>query len=95
MKATLKISRRDVMNRAWRIYRSGRYSADFGDCLRRAWWVEKENAVYRVKKAEEERWASIWREGYERNENTPAAIDMELKAAVMETYYRSGAYSGD
>ncbi|WP_280765566.1 hypothetical protein [Parabacteroides sp. PFB2-10] len=29
------------MNRAWKIYR-GNYSKNFGECLSRAWWVEKE-----------------------------------------------------
>ncbi|MDH6343337.1 hypothetical protein M2480_001326 [Parabacteroides sp. PFB2-12] len=37
-----KISKRAVMIRAWKIYRRGNYSKNFGECLSRAWWVEKE-----------------------------------------------------
>ncbi|MDH6356266.1 hypothetical protein [Parabacteroides sp. PF5-9] len=52
MTTTSKISKRDVMNRAWRIYKGKyKYSDSFAECLRRAWEVEKEYVVYRAEQA--------------------------------------------
>jgi hypothetical protein len=40
-----KIDKSAVMQRAWKIYRgNSEYSWSFSRSLKRAWWVEKENA---------------------------------------------------
>jgi hypothetical protein len=89
MKATSKISKREVMSRAWRIYRSKWNGSSFGECLSRAWTVEKENLVYREEQAIEAAWKA---EHPARN----LCIPFEFDPAVMEAYYsRSGAYVGD
>jgi hypothetical protein len=51
-----KISKSEVMSRAWRIYRSKWNKASLSECLCRAWRVEKENVVYRAERTEIESW---------------------------------------
>ena len=48
----VKVDRSKVMSRAWKIFKSGRYSNSFGVCLRRAWEVEKSNIAYAAKQEE-------------------------------------------
>jgi len=89
MKAANRISKRNVMNRAWTIFRGGHYSTSFGDCLKRAWQVEKENAAIRAQEAEEAAYARNHNRG-----NSP--VRFEFDPAIMRAYYsRSGAYVGD
>ena len=39
------IDKKAVMKRAWKIFKgNSRYSDNFSESLKRAWWVEKENA---------------------------------------------------
>lgn len=93
-----KISKRDVMTRAWKIYRGKyKYSDSFAECLRRAWQVEKENAAYRVKEAEikaEEDRVTKWHASAEYK----VAMANLPKADLYDYYHGEGSryrYFGD
>lgn len=94
MTTTSKISKRDVMTRAWRIYRSGNYSKSFGECLSRAWKVEKENAVYRAEQAKIEAWNNCPRIEVVITEEMKEQC-YQAKVTAMASLYASGVYSGD
>ncbi len=85
------------MNRAWRIYRSKWNNASFGECLSKAWAVEKENAAYRAKQAEaeaEKERVAKWNASAEYKE----AMNNLPKANLYEYYQGEGSryrYFGD
>lgn len=82
------------MSRAWRIYRSKWNNSSFGDCLSRAWKVEKENAVYRAEQAENEAWLNRPRVEVVISEEMKTAC-YNAKVSAMASLYASGVYSGD
>ncbi|MGI6048872.1 MAG: hypothetical protein ACOYEG_12855 [Petrimonas sp.] len=100
MKTT--INKSDLMKRAWAIFRSGHefYSRSFSLSLQRAWEVEKANLKYRIEEAEkaariaaeQERLNKWWS-----SEEYKAIKDVRVQPSLetMESYYRSGVYSGD
>lgn len=95
MTITSKISKRDVMTRAWRIFRGKyKYSDSFGECLRRAWEVEKENAAYRAEQAAIEAEINRPRVKVEFTEEQKASM-YQAKVEAMARYYDNWAYSGD
>lgn len=91
MKATeLKISKSEVMTKAWAIYKNCRKMfPTFSEALRRAWEVTKENVANRIKKAEIE--AQTW----QRVENTTIGEDMNRFAESLTNFYSTNGYHGD
>ncbi|MDH6356966.1 hypothetical protein [Parabacteroides sp. PF5-9] len=98
MTTTSKISKRDVMNRAWKIYKGKyKYSDSFAECLRRAWEVEKEYVIYRAEQAaieaEKERLAK-----WQASEEYKVAMENLPKANLYDYYHGEGSryrYFGD
>ena len=92
------VSKSSVMKRAWLIFRSGHsfYSLSFSASLERAWMVEKANIAFvKKERIQREQDAEV-----QRLKNWWASV--EYKAATftpsvehMESYYKSGVYSGD
>ncbi|MDH6342922.1 hypothetical protein M2480_002052 [Parabacteroides sp. PFB2-12] len=97
MTTTSKISKRAVMIRAWNIYRRGSYSKNFGECLSRAWWVEKETIIYNAKQAaieaEKERLAK-----WHASDEYKALCAQPRKVDLYDYYHGEGSryrYFGD
>lgn len=87
-----QVSKSDVMRRAWNIRLSpyhNTYQYKFSECLRRAWYVEKEEIVFREKEAtllaERER-ERAWRakDTPERRAEREARIGRTCGAMMME-----------
>lgn len=92
-----RISKSDVMKRAWSIYKSdcgSMYSdgyfynfKNFSDCLKRSWVIEKANIEYNLQKIKEQR--NAW---------TPKAsysFDMASLSDALTDYYANNRYNGD
>lgn len=89
---TEKINKSAVMKRAWNIYRGKyHYSNSFGECLRRAWQVEKDNIVYRAKQAEEK----AWQDYIASCPKIKSTYVIPSDSTFMESLYSNRAYSGD
>lgn len=96
MKAN-RVSKSDVMKKAWTIYKKTSYNSfitdskrRFASCLERAWQAEKENVIYRAKQAEE-------KEREERNKDLPRnnSLNMVALAGSLLNYYSNNRYNGD
>lgn len=93
---TLKISKSNVMKRAWSIFKSGHsfYSLSFSIALTRAWEVEKATIAYNIKKQKES-------ELFESNKNNSNEMRANVytaseRGALIAYYNRgSGVYYGD
>lgn len=93
-----EINKSNLMKRAWSIFRSGDsfYSKSFSLALSRAWEVEKANAEYRrreAKRISEEDMFSAWCQNRASSQLNERRFNPTPEA--MESYYRSGVYSGD
>jgi len=91
MKAIEKVSKSNVMRRAWAIFNQKLSNfKSFSECLERAWKVEKDNLKYKIEKAIQAAQEAMYSQ-IDWSVPTPFAPSAE----TMQAYYNSNDYKGD
>ena len=86
------INKSDVFKRAWKIFRGhSEFSYSFSSSLKRAWWVEKENATPKVEK--EECKVEIFQVIAEATK--PQVSSCVITQEAYDNFYRGCRYFGD
>ena len=88
-----KISKSEVMKRAWAIFRSGHafYSKTFRLALIRAWEIAKANVKAAIQKAKEEAEALAWNP----NGVSGLSANPNYGTGSLSSYYAASGYKGD